>query len=365
MPPKPKALLVLENGLSFEGTSFGAPGEATGEIVFNTSMTGYQEVMTDPSYKGQIVAMTYPHIGNTGINTLDDESDRIQLEALVVKEYCETPSHWQSSQSLRDFLLKFRIPAMEGIDTRYLTRILRTAGALRALLSTQDLNKNSLLEKVRSAPTMVGQNLVRAVSAKKIYEFPEKPMVERFHVIAFDLGIKRSILRQLVKAGMRVTVVPHDCPAESVLRLNPDGIFLSNGPGDPETVRQTISTVQQILGKKPIMGICLGHQILGLALGATTSKLKFGHHGSNHPVLNKKTGRVEITAQNHGFVVDLHQLPKSVEITHLNLNDHTIEGMSDPERDFFSVQYHPEASPGPHDSIYLFKQFSERMEACR
>ncbi len=359
---KPKAMLVLENGLSFEGSSFGADGESIGEIVFNTSMTGYQEVLTDPSYKGQIVLMTYPHIGNTGINIWDDESDRIHLEALIVKEYCPHPSSWRSSQSLESFLLEFHIPAIEGIDTRYLTRTLRMEGALRAIISTTDFNKNSLLEKVKQSPQMIGQNLVKQVSTKEIYEFSEKPFIAKFHVVAFDLGIKRSIFKALVKEQCRVTVVPYDCRAEDILRLNPDGIFLSNGPGDPAAVTQTIETTKQLLGKKPMMGICLGHQILGLALGGTTSKLKFGHHGANHPVLNKKTNVVEITSQNHGFVVDLPSLPKSVELTHLNLNDHTVEGIADRKHNFFSVQYHPEASPGPHDSTYLFEQFRDMME---
>lgn len=361
-------MLVLENGLSFEGSSFGADGEVTGEIVFHTGMTGYQEVLTDPSYTGQIVLMTTPHIGNTGINIWDDESDRIHLEALIVKEYCGNPSSWRSSQSLKSFLLEFHIPAIEGIDTRYLTRTLRMEGALRAIISTTDFNKNSLLEKVKQSPEMMGQNLVKQVSTKEIYEFGEKPSTSpdaQFHVVAFDLGIKRSILRALVKEQCRVTVVPYDCQAEEVLRLNPDGIFLSNGPGDPAEVIQIIETTKRLLGKKPMMGICLGHQILGLALGGTTSKLKFGHHGGNHPVLNKKTNVVEITSQNHGFVVDLAALPKSVELTHLNLNDHTVEGIADSRRNFFSVQYHPEASPGPQDSTYLFKQFRDMMENHR
>ncbi|HBQ20571.1 MAG: carbamoyl phosphate synthase small subunit [Deltaproteobacteria bacterium GWA2_38_16] len=358
-----KALLVLENGSVFEGFSFGSLGERTGEIVFNTAMTGYQEIITDPSYKGQMVVMTYPQIGNTGINHFDDESDSIHIEGLIVKDYCDTPSSWRSEKNLHHFLQEFNVPGIFGIDTRQLTRILRTEGSLRGILSTQDLNPNQLLAKAKNIPLMTGQNLASKVTTSKIHEFKERPATLKHHVVAFDFGIKTSILKKLVLCGSRVTVVPSHTTAQDVLDLNPDGIFLSNGPGDPAAVTEMIPTLKSLIGIKPIFGICLGHQILALALGGKTHKLKFGHHGANHPVRNEKTKAIEITSQNHNFVVDISAIHKTVQVTHINLNDHTVEGFEDLDRKLFSVQYHPESSPGPHDSYYLFDQFTKLMEA--
>ena len=366
MSTKPKAILALENGIVLEGTSFGAEGERTGEIVFHTAMTGYQEVLTDPSYKGQMVVMTYPQIGNTGINSLDHESDRIHLEGFIVKEYCESPSSWRSEKTLAQFLKEFDVPAISGIDTRYLTRILRTEGSLRAALSTKDFNHQSLIEKAKTLPSMAGQNLAKLVSTPHLYEFQDTHGTmkknPKYHVVAFDLGIKKTILKKLASFDCKVTVVPASTSAQSILNLNPDGIFLSNGPGDPAAVTDVIETTKNLIGKKPIFGICLGHQILANALGGTTSKLNFGHHGANHPVLNQKTKTIEITSQNHNFVVDRTSLKGKVEVTHVNLNDQTVEGFYDHEKKIFAVQYHPEAAPGPHDSYYLFKQFCELME---
>lgn len=325
-------------------------------------MSGYQEILTDPSYKGQIITMTYPHIGNTGINPFDHESDRIHLEALVVKEYCEIPSNWRSTQSLRTFLEEHHIPAIEGIDTRYLTRMLRKEGTLRAIVSTQECDGSRLMEKIKNIPSLEGQNLARKVTTSRVYQFSEVPDSPRYHVVAFDLGIKKSILRLLVKHQCRITVVPSTTSAEDVLTLNPDGIFLSNGPGDPAAVTEVIETLKSFIGKKPIFGICLGHQIMAIALGGKTSKLKFGHHGANHPVQHQQTKSVEITSQNHGFVVDIDSLPPWVELTHLNLNDHTVEGFRDSKRQLLSIQYHPESAPGPQDSYYIFQEFIDMME---
>ncbi|MBI3018273.1 MAG: glutamine-hydrolyzing carbamoyl-phosphate synthase small subunit [Deltaproteobacteria bacterium] len=356
-----KAILALENGIVLEGKSFGAEGERTGEVVFHTAMTGYQEVLTDPSYKGQMVVMTYPQIGNTGINSLDHESDRIHLEGFIVKEYCGTPSNWRSEKTLAQFLKEFDVPGISGIDTRYLTRILRTEGSLRAVLSTKDFNHPRLIEKAKAIPSMAGKNLAKLVSTSHPYEFQEKKN-SKTHVVALDLGIKKTILKKLASLDCKITVVPASTDPETILRLNPDGIFLSNGPGDPAAVTDVIKTTKGLIGKKPIFGICLGHQILARALGGTTSKLKFGHHGANHPVLNQKTKAIEITSQNHNFVVDRTSLHGKVEVTHINLNDQTVEGFWDPEKKVFAVQYHPEAAPGPHDSYYLFKQFCNLME---
>lgn len=364
MSIKLKAVLALENGLIFEGFSFGSSKERVGELVFNTSMTGYQEVITDPSYKGQMVVMTYPHIGNTGINSFDNESDQVHVEGLIVKEYCDSPSSWRSKKTLSQFLKEFDVPGISGIDTRKLTRILRTEGCLRAVLSTEEFNHNRLIEKAKSHPAMAGQDLASQVTAKNTYVFEEKQTkFFKYHVVAIDLGIKKNILKKLSQAGCKVTVVPSHTSAQEILNLNPDGIFLSNGPGDPSAVTSTIQTVKELIGKKPIFGICLGHQILALALGGTTSKLKFGHHGTNHPILNTKTKTVEITSQNHNFVVDAHSLRNQAEITHINLNDMTLEGFFDSKRKILSVQYHPEAAPGPHDSHYLFSEFSKLMQS--
>ncbi len=359
-----KAVLALENGIILEGKSFGAESERGGEVVFHTGMTGYQEVLTDPSYRGQMVVMTYPQIGNTGINALDNESDRIHLEGLIVKEYCDTPSNWRSEKTLAQFLKEFDVPGISGIDTRYLTRILRSQGCLRAVLSTQDFDPQRLVEKAKAIPVMTGQNLAKCVSTPQPYEFQEKDVVKKpkYHVVAFDLGIKKTILKRLALCGCKVTVVPSSTSAQEVLNLNPDGIFLSNGPGDPAAVTDVIQTVQALMGKKPLFGICLGHQILANALGGKTSKLKFGHHGANHPVLNQNTKTIEITSQNHNFVVDGTSLQGKADITHINLNDQTVEGFWNRERKVFAVQYHPEAAPGPHDSYYLFNQFCQMME---
>ena len=380
MTERRQAVLLLEDGMFFEGQSFGAPHEAIGEVVFNTSLTGYQEILTDPSYKGQIVVMTYPEIGNTGVNPADVESWRPFVEGFVVREYHPVPSNFRSKSSLGRYLQKSRIPGIEGIDTRALTRHLRDHGSKMGILSTQDFDKKSLLKKVRAHPSMVGSDLVRQVTCKKPYEWKEgvwklnpspQPSPRRrregkqYHVVAYDFGIKRNILRNLVEAGCRVTVVPASTSASDVLARKPDGVFLSNGPGDPEPVTYAIQSVRSLLGKVPIFGICLGHQILGLALGGKTYKLKFGHHGGNQPVMDLTTQKVEITAQNHGFAVDTDSLKGKAELTHINLNDKTVEGLRLTKIPAFSVQYHPEASPGPHDAHYLFGRFVKMMETQR
>lgn len=374
-----EALLALEDGRTFRGKSFGADGEVSGEIVFNTSLTGYQEILTDPSYAGQVIVLTYPLIGNYGVNSQDAESARPFAEGLVVREMAEIPSNWRQQASLPDYLRQHNIVAISDIDTRALVRHIRTHGAMRCMISTRDLDRESLLRKTQSQRVMVGQDLVREVTCREGYPwrdpsfdlFPGRRRKQRnatkkeqgpFKVAAFDFGIKHNILRLLTDLGCELTVVPATMGASQVLSLNPDGIFLSNGPGDPEPVTYAIDTVRQLLGKKPIFGICLGHQILGLALGGRTYKLKFGHRGGNHPVLRKPTGQVEITAQNHGFAVDIDSLPKSeIEVTHINLNDQTLEGFRHKSLPAFCVQYHPESSPGPHDSRYLFEEFKSMM----
>jgi carbamoyl-phosphate synthase small subunit len=368
-----EAILALEDGRVFRGRGHGAPGERSGEIVFNTSLSGYQEILTDPSYAGQIVILTYPHIGNYGTNPLDSESARPFAEGLVVRELAQIASNWRSEETASEFLGDFGLPVISDIDTRALVRHLRQHGAMRAVLSTQDLEESSVVAKARAAPSMVGLDLASRVSTRAPYEWSEpsrdifggrnfahpKPP---FHVVAFDYGIKHNILRKLVDANCRVTVVPAETSAKDVLARKPDGVFLSNGPGDPEPVAYAAQTVRDLLGRVPIFGICLGHQIIGLALGGKTYKLKFGHHGGNHPVLNLETQKVEITAQNHGFAVDPDSLKASeVILTHRNLNDDTLEGMRHRSLPLFSVQYHPEASPGPHDSAYLFDRFVGMM----
>ena len=371
------AKLALENGVVFTGQSFGAPGEIAGEVVFNTSMSGYQEIFTDPSYAGQIVTMTYPLIGNYGVNLDDIESAKPQVAGVIVREHFEFHSNFRATMSLGDWLRKFGVVAIQGIDTRMLTRMIRTQGAMRSILSTTDMNEASLLKKVASSPGMTGLDLATKVTCSEPYDWnsvdqtpfalpalggKESPGVP-FKVIAYDYGIKRNILRRLVSYGCDVTVVPADFPASEVLARNPDGIFLSNGPGDPAAVRVGIRNIKDLLGKKPVFGICLGHQLLALALGGKTFKLKFGHRGGNHPVKNLLTGRIEITSQNHGFAVDPETLdPRCCEITHLNLNDQTNEGFRHRDIPVFSVQYHPEASPGPHDSDYLFRDFVTMMK---
>lgn len=358
-----RAVLVLEDGSVFEGKSFGAAGERVGEIVFNTSMTGYQEILTDPSYCGQMVIMTYPLIGNYGINDEDSESAKPWAEALIVKENSPIASNFRHTSSLSEYLKKHKIPAIEGIDTRALTRKVRIQGAMRAIISTHNTEIESLLKKVKASPEMTGRDLASEVTCQKNYIWPGSEENKQ-HVVAYDFGIKYNILRNLTLSGCKVTVVPAQTPAEEVLAMDPDGIFLSNGPGDPAAVGYAISNIQKLIGKKPIFGICLGHQLLGLALGAKTFKLKFGHHGGNQPVMNLKNKAVEITAQNHGFSIDLETLPKDeVKVTHINLNDKTVEGLRHKKLPIFSVQYHPEAGPGPHDANYLFKEFVEMMHA--
>lgn len=368
-----KAMLVIEDGTIFEGQGFGAEGEAYGEVVFNTSITGYQEILTDPSYNGQIVTMTYPEIGNYGVNPEDIESRRPFLKGFVVKEYWREPSNWRSRDNLGSYLSRYGIVGIEGIDTRALTKLIRSKGAQKAVISTTDTDPESLLQKVRASRGIVGVDLVTEVSCEEPYEWEEgtgewRPSNEgthgrekEFKVVAFDYGLKRNILRKLTDFGCDVSVVPSRTPPHDVLSMNPDGIFLSNGPGDPAAVAYAVESVRALIGKKPIFGICLGHQILGLALGGKTYKLKFGHRGANQPVKELKTGKVEITSQNHGFAVDADSLGKDVEVTHINLNDNTVEGLRHKKHAAFSVQYHPEASPGPHDSSYLFRDFLDLM----
>lgn len=367
-----KALLVLEDGSVFEGYGFGAQGEVFGEVVFNTSMTGYQEILTDPSYNGQIVTMTYPQIGNYGVNEEDVESRRPFLKGFVVKEYWRTPSNWRSQGDLESYLDNYGIVGIEGIDTRALTKLIRSKGAQKAVISTEDLDSKSLLKKVHQSDGIVGIDLVTEVSCEDPYKWDEGPFKweddlsevadPKFKVVAYDFGIKQNILRKLTEHGCDVTVVPSRTPPNEILALEPDGIFLSNGPGDPSAVAYAVESVRTLVGKKPIFGICLGHQILSLAMGAKTYKLKFGHRGANQPVKQLSSGKVEITSQNHGFAVDTQTISDDVEVTHINLNDDTIEGIKHKKHPAFSVQYHPEASPGPHDASYLFEEFIKLMK---
>jgi carbamoyl-phosphate synthase small subunit len=387
-----KALLALEDGRVFEGTAFGAEATHTGEICFNTSMTGYQEVLTDPSYRGQIVTMTYTQIGNYGVNPLDFESDRPQVRGFVIEELCETPSNWRSTQSLGDWLKEWNIPGIQGIDTRALTKHLRTRGAMRAVITSELLNAEEAVKLAASSPPMEGSDFVKEVTTAKPYLWdPEDkesgdwdipspsqnrepgpdgivrhPLPPAKHrIVAYDFGVKRNILRRLRQAGFRVDVVPATATAKEVLAKNPDGIFLSNGPGDPAALDYIHKEVKQLIGVKPIFAICLGHQILGHAYGGKTFKLKFGHRGGNQPVKDLRNGQVAITSQNHGFAIDPSSLPGNVEVTHINLNDGTVEGMRHREAPVLSVQYHPEAAPGPNDAKYFFAEFATMIDKGR
>jgi len=371
------ALLLLADGTTYRGWSFGATGTVIGEVVFNTGMTGYQEVLTDPSYRGQIVVFTYPELGNTGVNPEDDESPRPQAQGAIAHNICARPSNWRSTQSLPDYLKQHQVPGIYGIDTRALTRKIRAVGAMNGGISTE-LDETELAQLVQSAPSMKGLDLVSEVTTSSVYEWSDttdavwefNPDTETntevsFTVVAIDFGIKRNILRRLAAFGCRVIVVPANTTAEEILKHNPDGIFLSNGPGDPSAVTVGIQTTKDLLtSQKPMFGICMGHQILGHALGAETFKLKFGHRGLNHPAGLKQ--RIEITSQNHSFALDANSLSSAdVEVTHLNLNDQTVAGLRHKTLPFFSVQYHPEASPGPHDADYLFSQFVTAMQKAK
>jgi len=373
------AKLALEDGTVFTGEAFGATGEVDGEVVFNTSMTGYQEILTDPSYRGQIVTMTYPEIGNYGINAEDVESGKPHLAGFIVRENSRIASNFRCDGKLDEYLAKHGIVGLAGIDTRALVRRIRIHGAMKGVLSTTDLDDASLVKKAKDSPGLVGRDLVREVLPAQSRVWAEgltkwsriaddvspASYSEEFHVVALDFGMKWNIARHLQEAGCRVTILPGTASADEILAQNPDGVFLSNGPGDPEPLDYAITTIRNLLGKRPIFGICLGHQLFALASGAKTFKLKFGHRGANQPVLNIDSTRVEITAQNHGFAVEEETLPDHLEITHRNLNDNTIAGLRHREVPAFSVQYHPEASSGPHDSEYLFRQFRELMTSCR
>jgi carbamoyl-phosphate synthase small subunit len=376
------AVLALEDGTVFEGQSFGAPVERSGEVVFNTAITGYQEIFTDPSYAGQIVVLTYPQIGNYGANDADSEAVRPFIEGLVVREFSGLSSNWRAEETAQEFLAASGVPVITGIDTRALVRHLRSRGVMRGVLSATStelsIDARLLVERARQSPSMTGLDLATRVSTRERYEWNSpveacspsqhvgRPREGGLHVVAYDFGMKRNILRRLVQAGCRLTVVPAGTSAEDVLALKPSGVFLSNGPGDPEPLTHQAAQVRKLIGRVPIFGICLGHQILGLAMGGKTYKLKFGHRGANHPVLNKVTGKVEITSHNHGFAVDPDSLNlNQIEITHTNLNDETLEGFRHRNHPVFCVQYHPEAAPGPHDSQYLFDDFVELMNAER
>jgi carbamoyl-phosphate synthase small subunit len=358
---------MLEDGKVFEGTNIGCSGETIGEVVFNTSMMGYQEILTDPSYCEQIVTMTYPQIGNYGTNGKDIQSDRVQVKGFIVREYLPYYSNWRADESLELYLKNYKIIGISGVDTRQLTRHIRVEGAMKGIISTVTFDERILLQKLKSFPDMAGRNLVDFVTCRKPYIFNPGKKSYRHRVVVYDYGVKLNILRCLSDADFKVEVVPAFTDPEKVLEMNPDGVLLSNGPGDPAAVNYAISGIRELIGKKPLFGICLGHQLLALALGAKTYKLKFGHHGANHPVKNLDSGEVEVTTQNHGFAVDIGSL-KSIKVTgsrvtHLNLNDNTIEGIEYPGISALTVQHHPEAGPGPHDSRYIFGRFAEIIDS--
>jgi carbamoyl-phosphate synthase small subunit len=372
-----QAILALEDGRIFRGEGYGSPGESQGEVVFNTSLTGYQEIATDPSYAGQIVVLTNPQIGNYGTNQADNEAARPFIEGLIVREFSAVSSNWRSEQVTDEYMERYAVPVLAEIDTRALVRHLRTNGVMRGVISTTETNPDVLVQRARSIRKMDGTDLARVVSTKSAYTFDASdsrnqagdPLLTPasdaplLHVVAYDFGIKQNILRMLTREGCKVTVVPAETRASDVLALKPDGVFLSNGPGDPEPVDYAVKAIRDMVGRVPVFGICLGHQLCGLALGGKTYKLKFGHHGGNHPVRNNTTGKVEITAHNHNFAVDPNSInANEVELTHVDLNDNTLEGLRHKTLPLFSVQYHPEAAPGPHDSHYLFRDFRNLME---
>ena len=360
LPSKP-AILFLENGLFFEGHAFGAIGTTSGEICFNTGMVGYQEILTDPSYCGQLITMTYPHIGNYGINDKNSESNSIQAAGFIVKEGTTYPSNYQSQNSIDTYLKTYNIVGIQNLDTRAIARIIREEGAMNAIISSKILDQEILKNKLLNTPSMQGLNLTNRVTCNKKYKYSQ-PKKTSFKIVAIDFGIKTNILRLLKNRGCDITVVPANITSDEIKNINPDGIFLSNGPGDPAAVTDAIKCIKLLLGQYPIFGICLGHQLLALALGAQTFKLKYGHRGCNHPVKNLETGKVEITSQNHGFSVDKKNIPSNINITHINLNDDTIAGISCPNMNAFSIQYHPESCPGPNDSQYLFDNFIQLMQ---